>query len=238
MDKDGKMKLDYEQTVSSFHSLAEIRFKLLAMVPTFTIVAVGVIDKADLSSPTVLALGVFGFLATLGIVFYDQRNTQLYDSAQFRAKGLEALMEFEKLKKYNNLKEGKFFQGKLLKIVDKQETDEKHYGGIFLDRPGRSLFLFGLINMWHDRGLSIVYSATLGAWSFVVARGISELCHIKGPIYKLAISLVVFILFLLEFHRHDNPTDPIEKQYPRIKHKLLTGEDLPYDMTEIRKNAQ
>ena len=39
MDQKGKMKLDYEQTVSSFHALAEIRFKLLAIVPTFTVVA-------------------------------------------------------------------------------------------------------------------------------------------------------------------------------------------------------
>ena len=99
-----KLKLDYEQTVLIFNSLAEIRFKLLAMVPTFTVVAIGVIDKLVSNPSTMLAIGALGFLATLGIAFYDQRNTQLYNSAQLRAKSLEALMNFEKLKKFENIR--------------------------------------------------------------------------------------------------------------------------------------
>ena len=89
--------------------------------------------------------------------------------------------------------------------------------------------------MWHDRGLSIVYSATLGAWSYIMSISIFRLIDIKNGYYAMAIAVIVFIIFLLELHRHDRPTDRTRDQYSRIQDLLLTGEDAPYRMDEIRE---
>ena len=66
----------------------DVRLKLLALVPTLCGAAVFVLTRAGLkagagpSSSTsellvVLVVGLFGFLATLGITLYDQRNSEL-----------------------------------------------------------------------------------------------------------------------------------------------------------------
>ncbi len=44
MDKDEKLKLDYEQTVAYYHHLADSRFKLLALIPIVTGAAIGLLS--------------------------------------------------------------------------------------------------------------------------------------------------------------------------------------------------
>ena len=72
----------------------------------------------------------------LGIIVYDQRNTQIHDAMQKHAKTLEALLGLEPL-----------------------DDTKKGRGGAFLDRPGRNLRLFGILLMWHDRGLALICSS-------------------------------------------------------------------------------
>ena len=146
MDTEEKLKFEYEQVLAHWRSLADIRFKLLAIVPALAGAALAV---AASGRPPGFesALGTVGFFATLGIVFYDQRNTQLYNDAMSRAKWLEQKLHFG------------------------SHAGKDSNGGLFLSRPRRSLRLFGIVLMWHDRGLSIVYSVALATWVFLAVHG-------------------------------------------------------------------
>jgi len=153
MDPEEKMQFEYEQVLIHWRSLADIRFKLLAILPTLA--GAGLTVVASSRPPAVEAvLGLVGFFATLGIVFYDQRNTQLYNDAISRAKWLEKRLQFG-----SHLSKGQGGGGK----------DDS--GGLFLSRPHRGLKLFGVLLMWHDRGLAMVYSATLATWVFLAVHG-------------------------------------------------------------------
>src|SRR5689334_21506101 len=135
MEWDERLKLDYEQTVSQFTMLADIRFKLLAFVPTVSGVAVAVFDKSK-DPEVVLGVGILGFIVTVGIVIYDLRNSQFYDAAVHRAKWLQVLLRQPELSKDKNL------------------------GGLFYERPSK-IKMFGLVTMWHDFALALVYGASL-----------------------------------------------------------------------------
>jgi hypothetical protein len=91
------LKMEYEQVNANFRMLADIRFKLVALIPTLGSVAVYVLSKIVTDQRVGLAeyvvtfvVSLVGFSATLGIVFYDQRNTELYEALIGRAKDLEA----------------------------------------------------------------------------------------------------------------------------------------------------
>ncbi len=88
LTKDDLRKLDYEKTLEFVNQLSDIRFKLLALVPIATGSAVGLTDPDKYSLPG-LFLGILGFFVTLGIIFYDQRNTEIYDKEMKRARLLE-----------------------------------------------------------------------------------------------------------------------------------------------------
>src|SRR5260370_28466964 len=92
MEREEKLKLDYTETAKYFHALADVRFKLLALVPLITGAAVGILQtqKPEL----VIPVSIFGLLVTVGVIFYDQRNSQIYNAMQRRAKSLEALLKF------------------------------------------------------------------------------------------------------------------------------------------------
>lgn len=75
MDADDRLRLDYEQTAQLLRTLTDIRFKLIAFVPTFAGASVGFFAR---SRPAVelLAIGVLGLVATLGIFLYELRNSK------------------------------------------------------------------------------------------------------------------------------------------------------------------
>jgi|WetSurMetagenome_2_1015567.scaffolds.fasta_scaffold06681_6 hypothetical protein len=131
--------LDYEQTTEYFRLLTDIRFRLLAFVPAVSGLSLAVYTGSkDLSHTITFPIGILGFVAILGIMIYDMRNTQLYEASLGRAIYLE-----------NNY----------LKLPN---------GGLFKNRPERKLWLFGKINIWHDLGLALIYGASLGGWFFVI----------------------------------------------------------------------
>jgi hypothetical protein len=173
MDDSEKLRLDYEQVHEYWRALAENRFKLLAIVPTLAGIGATIVG-GSLSPGAAVVLGLLGFFATLGVTFYDQRNTQFYNDAMLRAKWLERQLGFLSLK-----------------------TGQPP-GGIFHDRPPRSLKLFGTFLMWHDRGLSFIYSSALATWVYVTVRGVTSL--VRLPIERLDIwTVVVTILVGLAF---------------------------------------
>ena len=89
---DDRVRLEYEQTLQLVSSLTEIRFKLLAFVPTIAAFGVGFFGKPR-PAGELLAVGLIGLVATLGIFLYELRNSQIYTGAVRRARKLEETME-------------------------------------------------------------------------------------------------------------------------------------------------
>ena len=182
-DPHDQLSADYNQTTSLIATLTDVRFKLLAFVPTISGAAIAVIGNRH-STAELLAVGLLGLTATLGIVFYELRNTQLYDYAVHRAKKLEQRLQFVSI------------------------SDDTKTGGLFSERPDRSFRIFGLATVWHDRGLALVYGAAIGGWSYVVAWGALRALSV-GSAQKVGgvIGVAVGLLTLAEFLRMDARPD-------------------------------
>jgi hypothetical protein len=198
MDRDEKLKLDYEQTTAYYHALADSRFKLLALIPIVTGAAIGLLSEGTQPGP-VLAIGILGFVVTLGLFFYNQRNTQIFDTMILRAKMLEILLQLESL-------------------------DHRYpYAGPFLSRPKRTLKLFGVIRVWGDRGLAIVYGAALGGWAFLITRSLLAIIAVSQPISTIlntGIPVVVALAFIWQVQAWDKETEKLDTLPPRIQ-KLI-----------------
>lgn len=145
-DKEYDFTLDYEQTNLYFRMLAEIRFKLLALVPIVS--GVGIYFATQVSAGTELTLSFVGFLATLGIIIYELRNTQIYDRARKRLQ----VMEEERLGFIKMSGQGR--------------------GGIHSEHPRVDLKIFRWIKIKHDYGLSAIYGAALGGWGYLIFHSI------------------------------------------------------------------
>ena len=124
----------YAQVCTAFQQPLDVRFKLLALVPTVSGSAIALMTK-DLSefesSPlarTVVA--VLGFLVTLGLAIYDQRNNQMYNALVRGGPKLE-----------NEL------------VID----------GALSQLQKRSLNLFGVFTLWPHRGWALVCGTVSGA---------------------------------------------------------------------------
>jgi hypothetical protein len=169
--------LDYQQTTDFLRMLTDVRFKLLALVPTLSGAAVALIGHPS-SAVQLLALGLLGLIATLGILVYELRNSQLFDYAARRAERLESALELASL------------------------GDDGRPGGLFSERPEASLRLFSLLTLNRDSGLALVYSAALAGWTYLVAWGVLHAAHVGDarPI-GAAIGLAVGLILLGELVR-------------------------------------
>src|SRR5205814_7446426 len=76
-DGDDRLRLDYDQTTQVLRLLTDIRFKLIAFVPTIAAFSVGLFGKPR-PAVELLAIGLLGMTATLGILLYELRNSQIY----------------------------------------------------------------------------------------------------------------------------------------------------------------
>jgi hypothetical protein len=85
---DDALRLDYEQTTELMRTLTDIRFKLLAFVPTIAGAAVAFMG-AHRNAAELLAVGLLGFFATIGVVLYDLRNSELYAAIAEHAGDIE-----------------------------------------------------------------------------------------------------------------------------------------------------
>jgi hypothetical protein len=146
MAEDELLRLDYAQTTSSLRDLTEIRFKLLAFVPTVAGTAVAFLRHPG-SAAELLAVGLIGLTATIGILLYDLRNTELYYGALDRARLLEHR----------------------LGMTSPAATDKP--GGPFTERASADRTVFGIVRLRHEAGLVAVYGAATGGWSYLVAWG-------------------------------------------------------------------
>lgn len=203
-----RLKLDYQETAEYFRELSGARFKLLAIVPAVTGAALATLEPQ--AAPVRIAvLGLFGFLVVLGIAFYDQRNTQLYDAMQIRAKNLEAYLG-----------------------LPKASNQQFKRGGAFLDRPMRSLKLFGLVDIWHDRALAIVYSTSLAAWAYLLVAGLAQIEPADSTLCKIlvwAFPPVVWVAFMAHFHQADLATDQAVVLSDKARELLDEPPDPPFE---------
>jgi len=163
------LRLDYAQTTDLLRGITDVRFRLLAIVPTLAGAAVAFLSRGR-PAAELLAVGLLGLAATLGIVLYEVRNTQLYDYAIRRAKELEARLDGP--------------------------------GGLFTDRPGRDVRVFGLALAGHERGLALVYGAAIAGWSYLVAWGALRALDVGGA-QKIGgiVGIVVGLLAVVELLR-------------------------------------
>ena len=92
MDANDALRLDYEQTTELMRTLTDIRFKLLAFVPTIAGAAVALMGSGRHSASELLAVGFLGLAATIGVLLYELRNSELYDSIIHRAVELEQML--------------------------------------------------------------------------------------------------------------------------------------------------
>jgi hypothetical protein len=88
MAEDDRLRLEYDRQVASFSDLTDIRFKLLALVPTLSGAAVALL-KGKQAAVTLIAVGVLGLCATLGVLVYELRNSEIRRAAAKRISELE-----------------------------------------------------------------------------------------------------------------------------------------------------
>lgn len=208
MDSRDLLKVDYEATTRYLHSLADSRLKLLVFVPTVTGLALATLTKeTDGMIPTVV--GLFGLFVTLGVSYYDQRNTRIYDAMQIRAKTLEAHLGFP-ISKHLEL------------TVDGKKVQIRRSGAI-LDRPRRDLYWFKIrlapLQIWHDCGLALVYSATIAAWAYLSAHSFGQILLWSAWIAP-AVAILVWLGVFCHYLINDTPTDVASALLPEIRSLL------------------
>jgi hypothetical protein len=176
-----RLRLDYQQTTDLMRQITDARFKLLALVPTLSGAAVAILGRPS-SAGELLAVGLLGLVATLGVLLYELRNAQLYDYGLHRAQELERRLELPSL-------------------------DDGSSGGLFSERPDRSLRLLGFLPVDRDAGLILVYSAALAGWTYLCAWGALRalgLGHTRQG--GGAIGVLVGLVLVIELTRvHDAP---------------------------------
>ncbi len=104
-------------------------------------------DSSVAPAGELLGIGLLGLVATFGILVYELRKSQLHDAVVHRAAELERRLGFP------------------------SAVGSGAAGGLFTERPRRTIRLLGVIDVWHDRGLALVYGAALAGWTYLVAWG-------------------------------------------------------------------
>jgi hypothetical protein len=75
-DRDELLRLEYEHASRLLGDLTEIRFKLLALVPTLTGAVVALVSHGR-TGFELLAIGALGLTVTSGVLTYELRNGEL-----------------------------------------------------------------------------------------------------------------------------------------------------------------
>jgi tetratricopeptide (TPR) repeat protein len=217
-DEKENLRLDYEQTIEYVKLLTDIRFRLLVFTPVASGLTIVLSQYIFENNGIAFIIGVLGFAANFGIIIYDQRNSQIYNSSIVRAVLLEQKLKFPQLIPW------------------------RKHGGLFSERPDRGRKLLGRILAWHDRGLALVYSSSLSGWSFLIIHSIlniisnyrlviipqiysnnachsfptTELVQINNFIYSILLATIIGGIFLYDLHRLDRGSPKGGRKYAHI----------------------
>ena len=174
------LDLEYAQINDNIRFLADVRFKLLGLLPVVGGVAVYTLVKEMLGTPSVTGLvsaliaSIIGWAATLGLTLYDQRNSELYNALIHRAQFLEK--QFDLPKTLNGLK----------------QADD---GGQFNERPRPYRWL--VLPARHDLALALIYGPLLGGWLFPILYPILRLANVADGAAQLASAVAAVIMALV-----------------------------------------
>jgi hypothetical protein len=85
---------EYSEAASAWRMLTDVRFKLLALIPPISALAItaivsprGLLEGA--ANSVRVAAAAFGFLVVAGLCIYDARNSELYDDLISRGRRTE-----------------------------------------------------------------------------------------------------------------------------------------------------
>ena len=167
------LRVEYQVAVDIIKLLTDIRFRCIVFVTAVITAAVTFANVATPGDPGArAAVGVLGFIATLGITIYELRNSQLYEAAMHRAKTLETRLQM------------------------KGSSPDGGNAGLFGERPpyvSRDIWAgftakqkrepprngpfmpFWFVSVTHDHGLALIYGAALGTWVYLFALGLLAL---------------------------------------------------------------
>jgi hypothetical protein len=84
----------YDQACQTWRELVGVRFRLLALVPTVSLLLLATVLSTEgpgkgLSVTLKILLSVLGLFATLGLLIYDRRNSILHDDMISRIRKIE-----------------------------------------------------------------------------------------------------------------------------------------------------
>ena len=164
MDEEERLRLEYEQATQLLRTLGETRFRLLAFIPTISAAAVGLISGRR-AGVELLAIGLLGLAATLGILVYELRNSHIARLAAARARSAEESL--------------------------------LPHGPLDVQGTNAGPRLFGVLEVWHGRGVALVYAAALAGWGYLVGWGFLRAVDVGsargwGLVLGAAFGLVVF----------------------------------------------
>ena len=91
MDEGTRLRLEYDNGSELLRGLTETRFRLLALVPTVAGAVVALINGPE-SAAELLAIGLLGLCATLGVLLYELRNGEIQSAVAERVSEVERVL--------------------------------------------------------------------------------------------------------------------------------------------------
>jgi hypothetical protein len=90
MDEETRLRLEYDRGSELLRGLTETRFRLLALVPTLSGTVVALVRGA--SDVELLAIGLLGLCASLGVLLYELRNGEIQSAVSRRVAEVERVL--------------------------------------------------------------------------------------------------------------------------------------------------
>jgi hypothetical protein len=206
---------DYARTVDVFGVLADIRFKLLAFVPAIVGATVALVSRED-DQRLILAVSVLGVAATLGILLYELRNSEVYNGAAHRARVLERQLQ---LTPSVPRRERHWLENGVDRRVFWPEQAGVFSERFYVPKQGESGFrLFGVLTVKHDRALALVYGAAVGGWLYLLIDASFRLAGLGAHgafAAALTIAAAGAVVVVGEVNRHEGSPQMRPWEAPR-----------------------
>lgn len=91
MDEDTRLRLEYDNGSELLRGLTETRFRLLALVPTLSGAVVALVSGGE-GDVELLAIGLLGLSASLGVLLYELRNGEIQSAVARRVAEAERVL--------------------------------------------------------------------------------------------------------------------------------------------------